>query len=291
MIYFNVPTFYNFEWVYILLNQYKHLFKPDREISSIYGNFNGNIWNGGRLLNSDPIEIKKIEETFKKYYEEIKIPIELTCNNIALTEEHYKDKYANQIMEIANEYGITVIVADENLKRYIQDNYHNIKFKKSCINYNGNDIKDYEMIVMNQFLNSDMNNFIKIPENIRSKIEIICNAECDERCVDFKKHHKCMSECQIKGYSETSFNCLIENQMFPIHEALRRKHFISNDKIGELEKLGYNHFKIVGRNFHPQALYFMAYYLIQDEYIIDIFSWEMLNCLEEIIAQMEPYKI
>ena len=265
MLVLNLPNFYNTYPLYSELMNNKEVFDTSITNLTVYGSFPQQIWNGGRMTSGEKVQKAEIENVFRQFNEDLNLPIELTFNNSCLDSKSFDDKYCNYIASVANDYHTTIIISDNRLKDYLSNKYPNLKFKRSCITFDGfPDGWDY--YVYSQF----MNDRLDIPDEIIPKVELVANADCVEDCNQFHLHHRVISDFNCKGESNVSFACPMCSDKFSIYNSRLRKHFISKDKMLELNKQGYQHFKVLSRHYIGQAINDMCYYLIKPEYKDDV---------------------
>lgn len=270
-------NFWGFERFYWFLKKQVpgYMQRPGFELTNTYGCFPGMIWNGGRPQN--PAQLEEIQTVVKREifgYEELGIKPELTCNNISLLEEDFYDPYCNAILQIWEEYGLTVIVALPELAEFIKETYPGIRLKRSCVAWEKNnpDFK-YDLVVLDQFKGGDMEELKRIPLEQRSKIELVANIECVDDCPQFLAHHKAMSNLQRWGESSSSYSCPLFSKAkipTPAFWSKQARHYISPDKVLELARLGFRDYKLVSRCNIGQSINSTLDYFIKPEYKDDI---------------------
>lgn len=262
-----------------LLKQHPEYFYNNIKIKGIYGSFPGAIWNGGRLMRGIT-ELDNISATINAF-NNLQIPIRYTFTNCLLEEKDIYDTYCNLCMKLANNGTNEVLVNSSILEKYLRTNFPNFKYILSTtkcirdielINQKSN---DYELIVIdyrdNQ--NEEFLNKIKNP----SKIEILLNAYCDPNCLKRKEHYEILSKAQKNFESLVFFeNC--NNMSKPFYEILEYSTVIKVDDLyNKYLNMGFNNFKIEGRNLHSfNVIESYIYYLVKPNYK-DLVRYELVK--------------
>ena len=103
----------------------------DTKINAVFGNFQFCIWDGGRIFDEyKQTTIEEIDKIFS-YYTNENIVSRLIFTNNQLKEEDYYDRFCNLILTIGQDYNVEIVVADDNLREYIQNKYPNYQFISS----------------------------------------------------------------------------------------------------------------------------------------------------------------
>jgi hypothetical protein len=219
-------------------------------IASVYGSFPNAIWNGGRLMLG-ATNYANIKDTVE-YFNKRGIPCRFTWTNSLLEEKHLNDTLCNLIMEIADNGMNEVLVNSPVLENYIRDRYKSYKIISSttkCLNgideLNKELDKDYQLVV----LSYNMNNQFDVLKQISKpgKCELLVNTMCKTQCARRKEHFDFMSRCQLRFNNEDRVyaDCRYQD----VYEPHKRESYISYDDIvTKYLPLGFNNFKIDGRN-------------------------------------------
>jgi len=103
---FNLPGFYlgqkAYKELFRLIKTYPEILLPNTNISTIFDNFPGCIWNGGTTNYDGNLSIGAIRDIIGFYNEELNIPLRFTFTNPLLHEFHCFDSYSNMIVQAAH---------------------------------------------------------------------------------------------------------------------------------------------------------------------------------------------
>lgn len=256
---FSIPDFYNkFKLQEILLDildKEPDLFNPKISIDSIYGSFPGAIWNGGRgTIGGSTYE--NIYNTIK-FFNEKGISVRFTFTNSQIEEKHLGDYYCNTLLEIsskcAQEFHIAngVNVNRDMLRDYVRENFPDLYIIYSttkCIDDIDlfNKMSENTLTVANYNWNAKIDKIgIKHPENV----ELLVNEACIENCPNRALHYADIGKQQIITPSN-GYTCPFGAENYYYYDTVpKRKHYISpEDTRDRLFKLGFNQFKLSGRN-------------------------------------------
>lgn len=202
MIKYAIPGMYelkdvNFKLLELMKNC-KHMFYDDIEVEIVYGNFQFCIWDGGRIFsNYKHTTAEEIAHTLKVYNENFNIPVRYVFTNCALESKHYYNRFCNKIMELGNNYHNEVVLSDENLLDYLQENYTSYKFVSSTTKCLTNfDLakqelaKDkFKLVCLDYNLNHNIKELEKFTPEEKAKTEFLINAICHPGCVERKDHY------------------------------------------------------------------------------------------------------
>lgn len=273
-----------------IFEKYQVLTRKNTMIYSFYGTFPGCIWNGGRPDISNFKYSKKYIRKLRDFYNERGIKVTFTFTNSLLRKEQLEDEYCNTILEIFNNGMNEVLVASAILEEYIRQKYPGYKVNKSITIADGKldyDISKYNLVVIDKKLNRDFKYLKKIEQ--KQKIEILCDETCFNDCPYTKKHYEEISALQLgeQATHELFGKCRFLNR---VHEsefiAYRNKnsnYYISPDKIEVYNNLGFEYFKLSGRekfNFH--GLESIIDYLIKPEFQLDVRTYILESIMQEI---------
>lgn len=231
------------------------------EIASVFGCFDGSIWNGGRGVGGD--FDRKLTELIIKTFDELKIPLRFTFTNPLLTEEHLSDKNCNEIMKMADNGLNQVIVMSDILENYIRENYPNYKITSSTCKeirdmdgVNAELDKPYSLVVLDYNWNNKFDELEKIKD--KSRCEILVNALCQPNCPRRGEHYKAIGKVQIDrcnaAYSAVGGNLTFKDFECPfmgrtIYDITGLSTYISPEAIQEKYiPMGFNEFKLEGRS-------------------------------------------
>lgn len=231
------------------------------EIASVFGCFDGSIWNGGRGVGGD--FDRRLTELIIKTFDELKIPLRFTFTNPLLTEEHLSDKNCNEIMKMADNGLNQVIVMSDILENYIRENYPNYKITSSTCKeirdmdgVNAELDKPYSLVVLDYNWNNKFDELEKIKD--KARCEILVNALCQPNCPRRGEHYKAIGKVQIDrcnaAYSAVGGNLAFKDFECPfmgrtIYDITGLSTYISPEAIQEKYiPMGFNEFKLEGRS-------------------------------------------
>lgn len=243
------------------LREHPEYFTDGLEIASVFGGFDGSLWNGGRGVGGefDP----KFTEFIIKTFDELKVPIRFTFTNPLITEEHLSDKNCNEILKMADNGINQVIVMSEVLEKYIRENYPRYKITSSTCKeirdmdgVNAELEKPYNLVVLDYNWNNKFDELEKIKD--KGRCEILVNALCQPNCPRRGEHYKAIGKMQIErcnaGYSAVGGRLQLKDFECPfmsrtLYDITELTTFISPDAIQEKYlPMGFREFKLEGRS-------------------------------------------
>ena len=145
--------------------------------------------------------------------------------------------------------------------------------------------KDYKLVVLDYNWNNDFEKLDKIPQELRSRVEILINPYCTPHCKRRKQHYEVLGESQRMCSKQSpleqlgairtgrdpleelnKFNC--PNTGYNFYQITHYSTFISNTDIYKRYlDMGFNNFKIEGRVISkPNVIESYVYYLVKPEY-------------------------
>ncbi len=281
--YYHLPGLFEF---YELYKVFLPIFREHREyfydwcdIGSIYGAPADCIWGGGRVEfgNHDPEEVLELMQEYG-------ISARFTFSNSLLKKEHLLDGKCNKICKMfekseSPENG--VIVHSELLLDYLKKNYPGFYFVSSTTKVLTEfeqfmkevNRDDFLYVVPDFRLNKEFEKLDKMPENLKDKVEFLCNECCWFGCQDRKK---CYDNVSHKNLGD---NCLDHqcsassvNNGYSFSKAMENPGFIGmNDIRNVYLPMGFSNFKIEGRSLGSALiLEFLLYYMTKPEYQIHV---------------------
>ena len=274
---FHLPGLFRFAGVYEqILSNYEsnpEYFKDNIKIGSVYGCPNC-IWNGGRLMLSQPLSRTQLIE-LKDYMYRHNTPVRFTFTNCLLEEKHTYDTYCNMLLEIFDTGTNEIICNKQVLEEYIRNNYGDRYKYISSTTKRLNTIeeqkeelkKDYYLIVLDYDHNKDLE-YLQSIEN-KEKCELLCNAICQPNCLKRLEHYRVISQCQLNNDDcyMNGLSCTFSANDC-LYTAMQHKNFISPEDINNIYlPMGFKNFKLEGRTMHPlDFIEVLIYYLIKEEY-------------------------
>lgn len=228
------------------------------------------IWNGGRVVEGEASLNEIIEDI--EIFNNRGIPLRFTCTNNLIEKEHLTDKYANTIIELADNGMNEIIVNSTLLESYLRRKYPDFKYISSttkCILDKEqviNEGKKYYLTVLDYRFNRNID-FLKIlkPE----QYEILINPSCGVNCPCRAEHYNQVSKVVLNHggvADDIAPNGCIYVEGF--HNMLEKSQMIKVDELYTIyTDLGFRDFKIEGRNNNiVDVLEHYLYYMIKPEY-------------------------
>ncbi len=285
-IYFHIPDFINHLKLNLLLvnsiADCPEYFHDGLKIASVFGNFPGTVWNGGRFLGgtTDAVSMKNVMDAFNSR----NVPLRFTFTNPLIEEKHLSDAYCNQVLKIANNGFNEAIVMSPVLEEYIRKNYPNYPVTSSTCKQI-RDIegvkeelkKNYKYVVLDYNFNNKFDLLEQIDKKDRSRCEILVNACCTPNCPRRGDHYRTIGQGQInewihkkgnpnKPFQYTDFPC--DHPANNIYEITDFPTYVSPQDIFEKYlPMGFNQFKIEGRTVKDiNLLETYVHYMVKPEY-------------------------
>lgn len=290
MIKFHIPGIATFDIINTilinLLKEHKEYFYDDISIAGIYGTFSPCAWNGGRIFAGNYQDQNERKEMVEKY-NDLGIGIIYTFTNTSVDSRGYADYLCNSdIDNIINNTDINkIIIADENLKQYIQNKYSDkdLKFilsttSDAVLEKNMKLLKEledqYDLIVPNYNFNNTKS-LLNIKNS--SKYEILLNPQCIDNCKFEKEHYKNISDINSERLTLLDeFKCPYEaNMIHRLENLMNNKSFVTvEDLYSKYKNKGFTTFKINGRTSGDwNVVQYYLYYMVKPEYKDTVFEY------------------
>lgn len=267
---FYLPGFYDKYKLNIkiidLYQEHPEYFIDNFHIGAIYGNFPGSLWSGGRnhLGYSSQEEIKTIINDFNNR----NIPLRFTFSNCLLEKKHLNDEYSNFIIEQANNGMNGIIINSPILEEYLRNKYPNFDYISSTtkcirdINQINDDCDNYDMVVLDYRDNCNINLLDKIRK--KEKIELLLNSYCHPNCPIHEDHYIFISYTQLHNFKVGQLDCPGAKNF---QDALKFSTVIKKNELLNLNKMGFNNFKLEGRGTSTKnVIENYIYYFIKPSY-------------------------
>ena len=250
-------------------------FYPNINIEAAFGVFPWNIFDGGRIFNFNThASIEEINNIVFQY-NTFGVKSRLVYTNNQLTPVNYTNRFGNLCLSICNNYDNQVVVADDNFKDYIHQEYPNLSFISSttkCLNVE--DFKkelqnpDYIEICLDYNLNHNWKLLDNLTDEEKQKCEFLVHAICPPGCISRRHHYEQNSRYNLNfGKHYIVPYCeLHHHQLSPECQSYHNN--IPYKEIVEIyEPKGFGHFKMEGRTFNPvgQTVIY-ANYMVKPEY-------------------------
>ena len=281
--YYHLPGLFEFYELYKLFlplfYRRREYFYEWCEIATIYGAPRDCLWGGGRVGSGEakPEEVAALMREFD-------ISSRLAFSNSLLKEEHLSDRKCNRLCRLFEKNGNSkngVIIYSDQLLEYIRKKYPGFYFVSSTTKVIM-DIKgleeelmreEFSFVVPDFRLNKSLSALNALSDDLKAKIEFLCNECCSFECHDRKScyenvsrkclgedcgDHVCVSPDAAKGYS---FSAAMKNPAF----------IGTEDILNVYLPAGYSNFKIEGRSLGSAVVFEMLlYYLTKPEYRLNV---------------------
>ena len=281
--YYHLPGLFEFHELYReflpLFRQHREYFYDWCEIGSIYGSPADCIWGGGRVEMGEA----KPEEVLA-LMKEYGISARLTFSKSLLREEHLSDRKCNALCHLFEKSGDIqsgVIVHSDLLLDYLKKQYPDFYFVASttkvltdfedCLGELQRD--DFRYVVPDFRLNKDLERWKNLPEELKDKVEFLCNECCWFGCKDRKQ---CYEDVSRKNLGEIcpEHRCVAPDagEGYRFSKAMTNPGFIGIEDIRNVYlPMGFSNFKIEGRGLGSAlVLEFLLYYMTKPEYQIHV---------------------
>lgn len=268
-----------------LIYYHPEYFYDGVEIASCYGCFPPALWNGGRAITGyTPTTL--IDSTIKAFNDR-GVPIRYTFTNPTLTERDLNDPFCNKLCKKAENGFNEIIVNKDFLEQYIREKYPQFPIISSTVKQI-EDLdalmkefeKDYKLVVLDYNWNNDFEKLDKIPQEYRSRCEILINPYCTPHCKRRGDHYIALGTAQRNCSASPfpprpgtpnplqpsiDFGC--PNTGFNFYQAEKFSTFVKRETLQTYLDMGFNNFKIEGRGLtRPNVVESYAYYLVKPEY-------------------------
>ncbi|MCR5742099.1 MAG: hypothetical protein K6F92_00020 [Lachnospiraceae bacterium] len=276
-VYYHLPGLFEFYELYKvflpLFYEHREYFYDWCEIGSIYGAPGDCIWGGGRVGFGD-----ESPEKVLSLCGEYGISSRLTFSNSLLTEKHLSDRQCNRLCAMFEAGGTQngVIIHSDLLLDYIRKNYPGFYFVSSTTKV----ITDFEAFVREcereEFryvvpdfrLNKRFEALGNMPDELKSKVEFLCNECCYYGCNDRKNCYENVSrKCLGEDCEDHVCAAPGAGRGYRFSDAMNNPGFIGIDDILKTYlPMGFNNFKIEGRSLGSAVvLEFLLYYMTKPE--------------------------
>lgn len=271
-----LPVFYNF----------RHFFYSYIEIGSIYGSPSFAIWNSGRARGRSTKISADIDDVMA-LLNEYGISGRFTFSNSLLEEKHFSDTYCNYLCEKFQSKNNGIIIASDALKNYISQkcpDFHFISSTTKCLSDLNDLVKElnddtFKYVVPDYNFNNDFEQLEKIPENLRAKVEFLCDESCMPKCPVRKQSYERISRGSL-FMDEGEFVCSDKRKFIKHFSRIQKnKTFISRNAIEEKYlPLGFSNFKLEGREYgESRLLEEILFFMAKPEHHLEIREMVYLN--------------
>lgn len=260
-----------------LLRESPEMFMDDVQVSAAYGSFQFCIFDGGRIFSAfNQTTKEEIEDVVRIYNEEFNVPIRLVFTNPEVKPEHFRNRFANVILETCENNMNEIVINHAGLEEYVREKYPGFSFISSttkCLNtpelFKAELATDkYKMICLDYNLNKNWKMLDSLTPEERSKCEFLCNAICPAGCPHRKEHYK-LNGLYYLNYGQPYImeDCKItHNTVHPV--MINSRNNLTPEEIyTKYVPAGYNLFKLEGRTLstYENAANYVRY-MVKPEY-------------------------
>ena len=275
---YHLPGLFEFYELYRaflpLFHDHRDWFYDWCDIGSIYGAPGDCLWGGGRVGFGEARP-----EDVAALMREYGVSARLTFSNSLLRQEHLSDRKCNALCALFEQNGAAengVILASDLLLQYLREKYPGLYLVSSTTKVLTDfddleaelDRPEFRFVVPDFRLNRAFDRLSALPEDLKDKVELLCNEccwfDCPERRACYENvsrknlgedcpDHVCASPTAARGYR--------------FSDAMRNPGFISIDDIRRVWlPNGFSHFKLEGRSLGSAVvLEFLLYYMTRPE--------------------------
>ena len=280
---YHLPGLFEFYTLYRVFlpiyRSHREYFYDWCEIGSIYGAPADCLWGGGRVGFGT-----EKPENAAALTREYGISARLTFSNSLLREEHLSDRRCNALCALFEDGGTTengVIISSDLLLDYIRKRYPGFYFVSSttkvltAFSQFAYELKRevFRYVVPDFRLNKAFDLLESLPEQLKQKVEFLCNECCWFECPDRKA---CYENVSLKNLGEDRGDHICVSPTarrgYRFSDAMENPGFIGIRDIQEryLPK-GFSHYKIEGRSLgSAMILEFLLYYMTKPEYQLKV---------------------
>ena len=280
---YHLPGLFEF---YDLYKVFLPLFRSRREwfydwceIGSVYGAPAGCRWDGGRagFGEAEPAAVAALMREYG-------ISARLTFSNSLLREEDLADAACNRLCALFEKNGPVpggVILSSELLLDYLRERYSGLYFVSSTTKVLTDfrqfreelERPEFRFAVPDFRLNKAWNRLSTLEEELKGKVEFLCNEACWFECPDRKACYENVSRKNL-GENCGEHRCVSPNAQrgYRFSDAMKNPGFIGiRDIQDHYLRNGFSQFKLEGRSLGSAVvLEFLLYYLTRPEYQLQV---------------------
>ncbi|MBR0354174.1 MAG: hypothetical protein IJK35_02260 [Oscillospiraceae bacterium] len=258
-----------------LYREHREYFYDWCEIGSVYGAPADCLWGGGRVGFGED----RPEEA-AALMREYGISARLTFSNSLLRPEHLADPRCRALCALFEKSGTVqngVILSSDLLLDELQKNYPGFYFVSSTTKVL-TDFRqleeelrreEFRFVVPDFRLNKAFDRLYALPEELKRKVEFLCNECCWFACPERKRCYENVSRKNL-GEACADHVCVspTANRGYRFSDAMKNPGFIGVEDIqSHYLPQGFSQFKIEGRSLGSAVvLEFLLYYLTKPEY-------------------------
>lgn len=289
--FFLCGAFESFSFISVFLKnikEYPFILKDNVVVESVFGSPTC-IWNGGRTL-ADVYYNKQQLQHIHDTYANLGVKIRFIFTNSLLCENDLYDRYGNLLMAMFQDLSPEVVVNSPLLEDYLRDKYSSISFVSSTtkrLRDNETQLRefnyDYKYVCLDYDYNYNYDFLNSIQKQNRNRVEILINSICPKDCKVRVLHQEFSAKRQLEFDSDDTCDdseiffkeCpfLKRNMNLPFSKQgytkdfLKETNYILPQDLDKYIDLGFNHFKIQGRELLPNQMFAEFFpYLIRPEF-------------------------
>lgn len=269
--FFLCGAFESFDFIHVFLKNVKNMpwiLKDNVIIDSVFGSPTC-VWNGGRTL-ADVFYNKQKLTIIHDAYANLGVKVRFIFTNPLLNEFDLHDRYCNMLMDIFHDLSPEVVVNSPLLEEYLRCKYPQISFVSSTtkrLRDSEAQLKefhyDYKYICLDYDYNYNYAFLNEISGENRNRVEILVNSICPKGCNARVLHQEFSAKRQLEydnddqcDNNEPFFKAcpfMRRNAELPLSQQgytrdfLNETNYILPQDLDKYLNLGYNHFKLQGR--------------------------------------------
>lgn len=257
-----------------IYDDYREYFYDDIVLDSSYDLPDGLIWNGGRVMTYYSDYTATILDQIMKFYQEHNFSLWHTCTNMMLKEEHLHDEMCNKFFDSYLKPNDKIVINSQLLHQYMKNKWHPEFVYSTTMGLRDldkiNEVSKNNVVCINynDQINFDYMSKLLYPQNV----EIIAGEACHLNCPHRKRHYEAISLFTLgekTPENERDIYCPnnIQSDKTGIEYVTLYDGFLPFDTMNKLADMGFEYFKIVGRERDDQPyLETIAYYIIKPIY-------------------------
>ena len=245
------------------------MFRDGVCLDSVYGCFPQCKANGGRHVVGKRYTPFLMHGTFAML-NDAGVKVRLTFTNVFLDRHVLSgDPYVREILDIASNYDVEVIVYTDDAADYLRQNYPfklvlSTSREITDVHALNDALERFDYVVLNYNLNKDYDVLSQVAHPER--LEVMVNELCAPHCPVRQKHYEHESRDQLNGES-TLFCEECGRSKADLADLFDGPIVLSNEEVSRLRmEYGIRYFKIVGRKRRRDKLIdVFLYYLVKPE--------------------------
>lgn len=291
---FSLPggVYLNTRLIHAIVDAYRKYpmwWKSDIKIDSVFDSFSG-IWCGGRIFNYPEQTLDDIEHIVEFYNSRGIGFRQIFSNFYAYT--FIDDQRCHDIMKILNYSHLNecVVACDFTLK-VLREKYPNVKYISSCTKalldanllFKELNKDEYDMVCLWISMHKP-EIFKSIPENLRSKVEVmpwqLCNPDCKYfyRCAYYINYEvlKYFHKDNVIPRPTLAYTCTAPTNIHSAEQIFKLPYVMHNEDLDKLAEQGYTNFKINGRVSpvsQTELMKIILYYVADPQYYDEVIAY------------------